>query len=524
MKTRRPLLYWLCCFLLITSLSAQQSIITGTLLDEQTGEPVPFATIGIKGQNIGVISNLEGDFQIPLTYQKQGDTIVISCIGYITLEMALSQLSMQQANTITIQRAAYVLPEAVVRFKQRKQLSAGQIVYRAIRRIPDNFPQSPFSYIGYYRDYQKRHGQYINLNEAIVEVFDRGFQTDNRFVTQMKLYNYLLNEDFVVNDSFAIAYDNKNEKFVPNAEMTPFGGNELSILMMHDAVRNHRVHSYSFVNIFDTDFYHQHKFSMSEPTVVGDIILHSITFEGRRPYLGPKFDVEGRIYIESGNFAIHKLEYRVYDKEEDTRRLLYDIQVEYARGSDGMYLNYISFNNLFYLSKPPLFRVDGIRLDTTQSNTGAVGWNLRTTYLEVIMNKSPDRSSALNKDNYSIKLAKRKVQIERIIPDGAYAVRLFLNNEDVIPLLKDIDQWLPQLKIEFGEIYDRHHHLLNEPQYEEARQYRELFRQKITTTTTADRRKDLPFIDRDTTLSANFQLLQPVTGTMGYWMNTPLKQ
>jgi hypothetical protein len=522
---KQPKLPLLLSFIFLTAtLSAQQPSITGTLLDEQSGQPIPFATIGIKNQSIGVVSNLEGDFQIPLLYRERGDTLIISCIGYALKEQALSDLSADQPNIIRIQRADYALPEAVVRFKQRKQLSANQIVHRAIDKIPDNFPQSPFSYIGYYRDYQKRQGEYINLNEAIVEIVDQGFQTDNRFDTRMKLYNYLLNTDFAVNDSFSIAYDNASEKFVPNAQMTPFGGNELSILLMHDAVRNHGVHSYSFVNVFDTDFYHQHKFAMAEPTVIGDLILHCINFEGRRPFLGPAFDVEGKLYIESENYAIHKMEYRVYEREkEEGRRLLYDIQVEYAREEDRMFLNYISFNNLFYLAKPPIFRVEGIDLDTTHSYTGLADQNLRRTFLEVMLNRPPDKTSALDKSNYTIRLENRKVNIELITTGGGYSVRLYLNNEDIAPVVKDIDRWLPHLKIEFGEIYDLEQHLLNEPEYEEIRQYRELFRQKLTGTDN-DKTNELPFMDRDTTLSANFNLLQPMAGTTEYWMNTPLKQ
>ena len=76
-------------------------------------------------------------------------------------------------------------------------MSAGRIVKEAIKRIPNNYPVDPFSYIGYYRDYQQvtdssyladmnfedKH-TYINLNEGVIQVFDAGFGT-NRLTDEL---------------------------------------------------------------------------------------------------------------------------------------------------------------------------------------------------------------------------------------------------------------------------------------------------------------------------------------------------
>lgn len=513
----------MCCLSLgVGGVLLAQPLITGSLRDAQSDEPVPFATIGIKSKSIGVVSNLDGDFQIPQSYQEQGDTLVISCIGYAQEEVPLSGLLIGQINTIRIRKAGYALPEAIVRAKDKQKLSAGQIVRRAIRNIPDNYPQSPFSYLGYYRDYQKKDEDYLNLNEAIVEVFDEGFATDNREQTQLKLYDYKLNHNFTINDSTAIAYDNEVEKFVPNAELTPFGGNELSILLMHDALRNHQVHAYSFVDTFANDFVINHKFKLEEPTVIGEAILHCIAFESRRSVIGSKFQVEGRIYIEVANYAIHKLTYSVYDGTEQERRLLYDIQLEYARSENQMLLNYISFNNLFYLAKPPIFRVEEIFIDTTHSYTGYANNALHDNCIEILLNRPPDPSSALNKDNYNILVDNRKLNIRRITLGGSNSIRIYPEQADMVPIINDIDYWQPLMSFEFGEIYDHEQHKLNEPEYVEIRQYRELFRQKITTSSPSP--GGVPFLNRDTTLSANFDLLKPEAGAGAYWMNTPLKQ
>ena len=64
---------------------AQQGFLKGRLLDAQTQEPIPFATVRVKGYALGVISNSDGGFQIPQKFKDLGGDLVISCMGYETL-------------------------------------------------------------------------------------------------------------------------------------------------------------------------------------------------------------------------------------------------------------------------------------------------------------------------------------------------------------------------------------------------------------------------------------------------------
>lgn len=64
--------------LLCASVLAQNTrLITGQVKDEQ-GEPIPFATVTIKGQNKGVTTDANGNFRISA---KTGDVLVFSAVG-----------------------------------------------------------------------------------------------------------------------------------------------------------------------------------------------------------------------------------------------------------------------------------------------------------------------------------------------------------------------------------------------------------------------------------------------------------
>ena len=505
---------------------AQQSI-KGTLIDAETEEPIGYATIGVKGKSIGIVTNQNGDFQIPLSYQGLGDTMMVSCIGYELTQVPLMDLRIDQMNRVAIRKADYALPEATVSAKKRRKVSATAIVRRALRNIPQNYPQKPFSYKAYYRDYQKDSAQYINLNEAIVEVFDGGFQTDDRFDTQILLYDYQKNTDFPIDQATAINYDNSTKKFVANAALSPFGGNKLSILMIHDAIRNHRVHSYSFVDTLAIDFIHQHKFEFAKPVAIGEQILHCIEFEGRATITGPNLQARGKIYIENENYAIHKLIYTMHEKrdKEGIDRLLYDLQLEYVRNEQFMFLNYISFYNLFLLAEPPLFTVANLELNFNQKKENATLSDqfdgrraISNPRIEISFNQPPNFSTALNKKNYSITHEHQKMNITNIRKTGAKSINIFLAHDDFLEIIYN-PEVAPHIK--YGDIFDLNGHKLNEPNYVEVSQYRELFRQEINPNYQLP--EDPTFIDRDTTLQANFIQLEQVQDLKSFWINTPLK-
>ena len=142
--------------------------------------------------NRGTHADFNGNFEIPLRYKKTG-IIRISSIGYKTKEIKLSELKEKITNIIYLTTSNNSLNEVVIKTsrKNKKQLLAKQIVRKAIENILDNYPTDAHSYIGYYRDYQQPVGdsyqktikskqpiKYLNVQEAILESFDDGVDSD----------------------------------------------------------------------------------------------------------------------------------------------------------------------------------------------------------------------------------------------------------------------------------------------------------------------------------------------------------
>jgi hypothetical protein len=158
---------------LFTTLSvAQKLTVSGKVTDRDTHEPLPFASIGIKGKPIGTISNLQGDFDFHIPEEYRNEILVISMLGYTNFESPVWSLLSAAPITLELVRSSTLLKEVLV----SDSLSGGDILRIALNRIEQNYPMQPFLLEGFYRDIKKVGGTYISLLEAAVEIFDENYE------------------------------------------------------------------------------------------------------------------------------------------------------------------------------------------------------------------------------------------------------------------------------------------------------------------------------------------------------------
>ena len=84
---------------------AQGRTVTGVVTDE-FGEPLPGVNVVVKGTTNGVITDVDGNFEIRVA---PGTTLEVSCIGYITRRVAAANNM-----TITLEDDTEMLEETVV--------------------------------------------------------------------------------------------------------------------------------------------------------------------------------------------------------------------------------------------------------------------------------------------------------------------------------------------------------------------------------------------------------------------------
>jgi hypothetical protein len=83
----------LLCFLMSLSATVLGQSFSGTIIDGQNAEPLPYANIGVKGKSIGGIADSKGHFHINIANAAATDTIVVSYLGYESKTFIWSDIS-----------------------------------------------------------------------------------------------------------------------------------------------------------------------------------------------------------------------------------------------------------------------------------------------------------------------------------------------------------------------------------------------------------------------------------------------
>ena len=152
-------------------LVAQSVTISGNVTDAKTGEPLAFATVALKNEPFGTITNLAGDFDFHVPKEYGESRIVISTLGYVNFSISVNDALLQENLIVLLEAGQIVLDEVLV----TENLSAENLLRAAINNIENNYPMSPVSMDGFYRDTKKVDGEYVALLEAAVTIYDKDY-------------------------------------------------------------------------------------------------------------------------------------------------------------------------------------------------------------------------------------------------------------------------------------------------------------------------------------------------------------
>ena len=92
----------------------QNFTISAKIQDNETNEPLSYASVGIKGKPIGTISNEQGEFVFHFSTAYQNDILVVRMLGYKNFESPIWTLLNTSINTILLERSSIELQEIVV--------------------------------------------------------------------------------------------------------------------------------------------------------------------------------------------------------------------------------------------------------------------------------------------------------------------------------------------------------------------------------------------------------------------------
>src|SRR5690606_35337327 len=286
-----------------TSAFSQSDIVSGEIMDMDSGEYIPYVHISIAGTSFGNISNSEGRFEILIPEKHRNGTITFSCIGYETLGIPIDSL-VTSYNRIYLKPATFTLNELVI-----TNLSPREIIKKCIDKIPDNYIQYPVSIAGYYLSATKEEGQFRRCLEAGVDIYNKNFFR----YKEVHLLDSTVNEN---------AFDYRTFKIEEPSSV-------------HGSLSfDHVLHGKGFLNPRNLDSWNFEVKGAFE----GDNIL---IIEARYIAYENKIDHQAEIFIDRNNFAILKI---AYDYKWNSKKLI-------ASHDDSLATAYHQWSGVFHYTR-----------------------------------------------------------------------------------------------------------------------------------------------------------------------------
>jgi hypothetical protein len=295
--------------------------ITGTITDDESGEPLPYATIVLKNKGKGTVTNNNGEFGLKLSNDMLFDTLSISYLGYITSEIPVNSVPVKSLQ-ISLQREFISIPGIII----RNQIPQ-EIINKAVRAIPDNYSRTPVYLTGFYREGVLKRRLLQNYSEAILKMYKTSYAGS------------LLGDQIKVLKSRKIENTGKKDTLTIRLKAGLNTCNQL------DGVRN----TFDFIKYENMSDY---SYRMTDIVTYEDESAYAIDFEQKEDIDLPLY--KGTIYVNTVDNAILNAEFELNEaflfKMKDSFIAnssrgfnTWPVSVKYS-------VSYRKMNNTYYLS------------------------------------------------------------------------------------------------------------------------------------------------------------------------------
>jgi hypothetical protein len=344
-------LFTLILFLLSTTiLFAQNTVVTGTVTDAGTKQPLPFVNVSFPGTTIGITTNDAGRFAIR-SYTAQ-TRIQISFLGYKTATLSIIP-GKEQVINVRLFPEAKLLGEVSVTGAKRKRYTnkdnpAVELIKKVIENKEKNQPES-YNYVEY-KTYDKMQFSFLNVSEKLSEKkFFRKykFMLDNKDTTTIPGKSLL---PFYLNEKVSQTYYRKNPEekktTILGERGVDFGG-----AIDSEGIGQYFKHMYAEINIYESNVLFLTNQWLSPiagvaPNFYKFFITDTVTTETNEKLVELSFTprnttdrlFEGRMYITlDGNYAVQKAV--LYANKNINLNFVKTMQVnlDFEKNPDGRY-------------------------------------------------------------------------------------------------------------------------------------------------------------------------------------------
>lgn len=160
--------------LLFAVMASAQEIrtINGKVEDASSGYPLPFASVALMNSSFSNVANSEGEFSLKIPQENMNDSLLVSCLGYRNLKVAVADFIGKRNRRIKLEPTALDIRSITVRSDDAAELFKSAFSSRYIKK---NYPSEAAGMSGFYRETIRKGSKYISLSEVVVDIMKQPY-------------------------------------------------------------------------------------------------------------------------------------------------------------------------------------------------------------------------------------------------------------------------------------------------------------------------------------------------------------
>jgi hypothetical protein len=316
--------------------------LSGRVTDAQTGDPVPFAAVVVKGKTAGVTTNFEGFYTLKTT--QIGDSLLVSSMAYRIRAKAIKKDSLTQTIDFQLEASEFKLQEVKIYAGENP---AYNILRKVVKQKPIHNPTRLKAYE--YESYNKIEVDVDNISNRFrkrksikqitgaVEQFDKIAGEDGRPVIPIylseSLSNYYFRED-----------PRKKKEQILKTKISGIAVTDGSLIsqMIGSSFQQYNFYQ-NWLNVVEKDFHspiadgwkNTYEYYLIDTTFVGGYWCYQIDYEPKREQ---DLAFSGSIWVDTLSHALVQVDASVNKRANINFVERIKIQQEYEQIGDSTWM------------------------------------------------------------------------------------------------------------------------------------------------------------------------------------------
>ena len=146
--------------------------IKGRVIDDDSGNPLEYASITINNTNISTVTNQDGFFSLRIPSSAKNYKLKVQFLGYENMNIPLITLIDKDDNVLRMRTGSIRLSEIEI-----VSGDGTELVKEALRSVDQNYSSDPNMMVAFYREAIKKGSRHLSLVEAVLDVYKESYKS-----------------------------------------------------------------------------------------------------------------------------------------------------------------------------------------------------------------------------------------------------------------------------------------------------------------------------------------------------------